>query len=204
MEFVPDGHRMKQTVIACFLDELSKTKIDEPLQRALYEKDGRDQLSALLRSELGRSRGEILETEQRFRVEIGGAQVTGRFDRLDRLPSGEVEIVDYKTGKPKTQDDADDSLQLSIYALAARSLGHTPASLVFINLQNGIAVESRRSPQQLLEAENKVAEVAAKIAAGEFDPKPGQACALLFVSQHLSGAGSAAATSPAQRAAKVH
>ena len=101
------------TVIACFLDELSKTKIDEPLQRALYEKDGRDQLSALLRSELGRSRGEILETEKRFRVEIGGAQVTGRFDRIDQLPSGEVEIVDYKTGKPKTQDDADDSLQLS-------------------------------------------------------------------------------------------
>ena len=34
-------------------------------------------------------------------------------------------IVDYKTGKPKTQEDADDSLQLSIYALAARDKGLT-------------------------------------------------------------------------------
>ena len=127
----------EETVIACFLDELSKAKIDEPLQRALYEKDGRDQLTALLRSELGRSRGEILETERRFKVEIGGAQVSGRFDRLDRVDGGEVEIVDYKTGKPKTQEDAEDSLQLSIYALAARSLGYTPSALVFINLQNG-------------------------------------------------------------------
>ena len=192
------------TVIACFLDELSKTKIDEPLQRALYEKDGRDQLSALLRSELGRSRGEILETEKRFRVEIGGAQVTGRFDRIDQLPSGEVEIVDYKTGKPKTQDDADDSLQLSIYALAARSLGHTPAALVFINLQNGIAVEAQRSPQQLLEAENKVAVVAARIAAGEFDPKPSQACARCSYHSICPEQEAPLTISPAQRSAKVN
>ena len=142
----------------------------------MYEKDGRDQLTAFLRSELGRSRGEILETERRFKVEIGGAQVSGRFDRLDRVDGGEVEVVDYKTGKPKTQEDADDSLQLSIYALAARSLGHTPSGLVFINLQNGIAVESRRSAQQLLEAEKLVADVAAKIAAGEFEPKRGPGC----------------------------
>ncbi len=192
------------TVIACFLDELSKTKIDEPLQRALYEKDGRDQLSALLRSELGRSRGEILETEKRFRVEIAGAQVTGRFDRIDRLAGGEVEIVDYKTGKPKTQDDADDSLQLSIYALAACSLGYTPASLVFINLQNGIAVEAQRSPQQLQEAENKVAVVAASIAAGEFDPKPSQACARCSYHSICPEQEAPLTISPAQRAAKVN
>jgi DNA helicase-2/ATP-dependent DNA helicase PcrA len=166
----------EETVIACFLDELTKSKIDEPLQRQMYEKDGREQLTALLRSELGRSRGEILETERRFKVQIGGAQVSGRFDRLDRVDGGEVEVVDYKTGKPKTQEDADDSLQLSIYALAARSLGHTPSALVFINLQNGIAIESRRSAQQLLEAEKLVTDVAAKIAAGEFQPDPGPGC----------------------------
>ena len=51
-------------------------------------------------------------------------------------------IVDYKTGKPKTQDEADDTLQLSIYALAARHMGFTASSLVFINLENCTAVQA--------------------------------------------------------------
>ncbi len=97
-------------------------------------------------------------------------------DRLDRIGGNEVVIVDYKTGKPKTQEDADDSLQLSIYALAARHMGLTAASLVFINLENCTAVESSRTADQLKQTENKVVEVAAKIAAGEFDPKPGARC----------------------------
>jgi RecB family exonuclease len=76
--------------------------------------------------------GEILDSEQRFKIDLEGARVRGRLDRLDRLPNGEVAIIDYKTGKAKTQEDADDSLQLSIYALAAKALGHAPSSLVFV------------------------------------------------------------------------
>ena len=90
--------------------------------------------------------------------------------------NGEVAIVDYKTGRPKTQEDADDSLQLSIYALAARDMGFTASSLVFINLENCTAVSASRSAKELDKTEEKVIEVAAKIAAGEFDPKPGLAC----------------------------
>ena len=194
----------EETVIACFLDELTKSKIDEPLQRQMYEKDGRDQLTALLRSELGRPRGEILETERRFKVQIAGAQVSGRFDRLDRVDGGEVEVVDFKTGKPKTQEDADESLQLSIYALAARSLGHTPSALVFINLQNGIAIESRRSAQQLLEAEKLVADVAAKIAAGEFEPKPGPACGRCSYHSICPEQEAPLAAPPASRIGKIN
>jgi RecB family exonuclease len=122
---------------------------------------------------------------------------------LDGVDGGEVVIVDYKTGRPKTQEDADDSLQLSIYALAARRLGHKPSALVFINLQNGSAVESQRSPQQLLEAENKVAEVAAKIIAGEFDPKPSQGCGRCSYHSICPAQEAPLSTPPASRPAKV-
>jgi DNA helicase-2/ATP-dependent DNA helicase PcrA len=166
----------EETLIASFVDEFSKAKISEPLQRQMYETNGRRQLLTLIRSRLARPAGEILETEKRFKLDIQGARIKGRLDRLDRTASGEVEIVDYKTGKPKTQDDADDSLQLSIYALAAQSLGHTPSSLVFINLENGSAVESRRSEEDLRKAERRIAEIAAKIEAGEFAAKPSGWC----------------------------
>ena len=112
----------EETVIACFLDEFSKTKIDEDVQRELYEKAGREQLTRFLRSDLARPGGEILQTEGSSSFVVGETKVRAKIDRVDRTGGdGEVVVVDYKTGKPKTQDDADDSLQLSIYAL-----GRTP------------------------------------------------------------------------------
>jgi DNA helicase-2/ATP-dependent DNA helicase PcrA len=165
-----------EVVIACFLDEFAKASIAENLQRQLYEEQGRAQIAQLLHSELGKPSGEILETELKFRIEAGDAKVRGRIDRMDQVSGREVVIVDYKTGRPKTQEDADRSLQLSIYAMAALRAGKIPRSLVFVNLQNGTAVSSQRTPPQLAAAEKRVCEVADKIAAGEFDPKPSMAC----------------------------
>jgi ATP-dependent exoDNAse (exonuclease V) beta subunit len=166
----------EQTVIACFLDEFSKTKIEEEVQRELYEKEGRAQLTRFLRSDLAKPHGEILQTERSFTFAIGETNFRAKIDRLDQTARGEVVIVDYKTGKPKTQEDADKSLQLSIYALAARDKRMTASSLVFINLENCTAVQSSRSPKELIETERKVVEVARKIAAGEFEPKPSFGC----------------------------
>jgi len=166
----------EETVIASFLDEFAKTKIEEDIQRELYEKEGRDQLTRFLRSPLAKPGGEILHTENNFSFAIGETKVRSKMDRLDRIGNNDVAVVDYKTGKPKTQEDADDSLQLSIYALAARHMGFTAASLVFISLGNCTAVASSRTPVQLKKAENKVVEVATKIAAGDFEPKPGMLC----------------------------
>lgn len=167
----------EDSVTACFLDEFGKAKIDDEVQRDLYTEQGREQLAAFLRSPLARPANQVLETERRFKVEIGGAKVKGRFDRIDLLANGDVAIIDFKTGRAKTQDDADDSLQLSVYALAAaKELGRTVSSLVFINLENGTAIESRRTAKQLSEAEEQVRTIASKIAAGEFDPRPSGAC----------------------------
>ena len=46
--------------------------------------------------------------------------VSGSIDRIDRLPSGGIEVIDYKTGRVSSQKGVDESLQLSIYALACR------------------------------------------------------------------------------------
>jgi putative RecB family exonuclease len=46
--------------------------------------------------------------------------VTGYIDRIDRLPSGAVELIDYKSSPATSPQQAERSLQLSIYALACR------------------------------------------------------------------------------------
>src|SRR5947209_17936828 len=62
----------------------------------------------------------VANTEEFFEVRFGKTAVVGRIDRIDRIGDCGVTITDYKTGKPQSQEDADESLQLSIYALSAR------------------------------------------------------------------------------------
>jgi DNA helicase II / ATP-dependent DNA helicase PcrA len=166
----------EDSIIACFRDEFGKAKIDEDAQRDLYERDGCEQLRQFLRSDLAQPSGEILNNERFFRASIGGTIVKGRMDRLERIDGDRVSIVDYKTGKPKTQDDADGSLQLSIYALAAESMGFVADSLVIVNLANCSAIESRRSEKQLAAERARVSNAAANIAAGNFEPNSDRHC----------------------------
>jgi ATP-dependent DNA helicase UvrD/PcrA len=161
-------------VIASFLDEFAKAKIDEPLQRELYEKNGRRQLTAFLKSPAATPHGRVAMLEHRIDLNIAGAQVVGRIDRVDEDDDG-LTIVDYKTGRPKTQEVADKSLQLSIYALAVQQQGHVK-SVVFENLEDWTTVISSRKSSDLKKAEQKVAEVADDIRAGKFDATPGFHC----------------------------
>ncbi len=163
-----------ETVIGSFLDEFAKAKIEEPLQRELYEKNGRRQLMAFLNSPAATPHGKVVQVEHHIDMEIAGVQVSGRIDRVDEDEDG-LTVIDYKTGRPKTQDHADDSLQLSIYALAMREEGHVKA-VIFENLEDHSTVITTRDSGDMKKAEQKIAEVAASIRAGEFDPTPGFHC----------------------------
>lgn len=165
-----------QQVTEAFLAEFAKAVIEDPYQRTLYERQGAQQLEAFFVARAGEAQPEVVDTERTFTVEIGGAQLRGRVDRLDRADGG-VAIVDYKTGRPKDQEDADKSLQLSIYALAVqRQWKLEPRRLVFYNLETNQAVETTRSQKELEEAEKLVRIAAENIAKGEFDANPGWHC----------------------------
>jgi putative RecB family exonuclease len=68
---------------------------------------------------------DTMDEEVRFRLGFdldseARIVVSGYIDRVDRLPSGAVELIDYKTGRAGTPEAAASSLQLSIYALGCR------------------------------------------------------------------------------------
>ena len=83
--------------------------------------------------------------------------------------------MDYKTGRPKNQDHADDSLQLSVYALAMQNQGRVKA-VIFENLEDHSTVVTTRDSKSLSKAEQEISKVAGKIARGEFDARPGFHC----------------------------
>ena len=172
---VSKGRPMKnEEVVSYFLDEFAKSKIEDPVQRELYERNGRRQLTAFLESPAATPHGTVALLEHWFKCEIAGTRVNGRIDRVDEDADGYV-IVDYKTGNPKSQDVADKSLQLSVYATAMH--GKKPVkALIYQNLEDNTTMLTTRAPEDLLKTEARIAKTAAGIAAGEFGAAPGRHC----------------------------
>ncbi|WP_171986672.1 MULTISPECIES: ATP-dependent helicase [Nocardiopsis] len=60
---------------------------------------------------------ELVVTEEGFRVDVGGIEITGRVDRLERDDQGRAVVVDIKTGRNKA-DDLARHPQLGVYQMA--------------------------------------------------------------------------------------
>jgi DNA helicase-2/ATP-dependent DNA helicase PcrA len=158
-------------------EDLASAGMQDRYQHELYEKQGTEQLRDFLEASRATPL-EVLHTEESFEIRFGETAIVGRIDRIDRTPDGGVVILDYKTGKARTQEDADESLQLSIYALAAQEKwGYRVGSLAFHNLEGNVTVATRRSVLQLEDAKERVQAAAESIAAGDFRAKVDFHCA---------------------------
>ncbi|MBV9086099.1 MAG: ATP-dependent helicase, partial [Acidobacteriaceae bacterium] len=166
-----------EQVIDCLRECLAATWFEEKLQRDLYHEEGSSQLRDFVQLWHAAPPREVLYTEQNFTIEVEGLRISGRIDRIDRIKGPCVAIVDYKTGSPRHRQDADQSLQLSLYALAARQKwGFIPERLVFYNLKDNSIAETSRTEDELAEEIERVRKVADGINAGNFEPNPGYHC----------------------------
>lgn len=166
-----------EELIDLFRQDLADAKIQEFYQQELYQAQGIAQLLEFLASARAIPATQVLHTEESFEIRIGKTVVVGRIDRIDRRPDGSVAIVDYKTGKGRDQEDADQSLQLSLYAIAAHEKWrYEVGALMFHNMEQNVPVVTLRSESDLIAARNRVEAAAQGIEDGIFDPKAGIHC----------------------------
>jgi DNA helicase-2/ATP-dependent DNA helicase PcrA len=165
-------------LIELFRADLTAAGIADRYQYELYLRQGKEQLRQFFEVARTTPPPEVIETEHKFELQVGSSKLTGRVDRMDRTGPDTVAIVDYKTGKPCSQEDADESLQLSLYALAAReTLGKRADRLILYNLENNTAVCTTRTDAELEQAKLRVQKVADGIARGGFAANPKYHCA---------------------------
>jgi DNA helicase II / ATP-dependent DNA helicase PcrA len=164
-------------LVDLFRKDLLDAKIQETYQHELYERQGITQLREFLASVRSIPASQVLHTEESFEIRVGETTVVGRIDRIDSRPDGTVAIIDYKTGKARDQEDADESLQLSLYAIAAKEKwGYDVGALIFHNLEENVPVTTVRSSLELRTASQRVEDAAHGIADGKFEAKPGIHC----------------------------
>jgi len=120
--------------------------------------------------------------EQPFIIKVSpDLKVGGKIDRIDELKNGKMEIIDYKTGKTWEQKELDNSLQMTVYALAASDKGiynKKPEDLVltFYFLDSGQKKSTKRTKEQLEVAKKEIRSKAKEIQQSLFEPKPSKLC----------------------------
>ena len=119
------------------------------------------------------SEGEPVWLEKKFDFKVGDHHVRGRVDRVDRLPDGDYELIDYKTGERKSTEDLDDDLQLALYRMAAREAWGIEASTgSYYYVLDAEKVPAPTRPDDAERVERTVLQVGEGILSQDFEPRP--------------------------------
>jgi DNA helicase-2/ATP-dependent DNA helicase PcrA len=84
---------------------------------------------------------DVIDVEKDFTLVLGPHSIKGKIDRIDRLPDGSVEVIDYKTGESKEKLDADAKEQLHLYQVALEEKGLKVGKLTYLYVGNWTAME---------------------------------------------------------------
>jgi DNA helicase-2/ATP-dependent DNA helicase PcrA len=176
-----DGQVSFDELSQFYLSSWKNAGFQDSYQEETYRKAGLNQLREF--TELHNAipiAAEKVKMEVRFELEIQDVLLEGRIDQINPVkPENplQVQLIDYKTGRPRSQKDADSSLQLSVYALAARKqLGLEPQGLIFYNLTSNQQVASVRTHKELEAVQQKIIAIAEEIRRMIFPPTPGFQC----------------------------
>ncbi|HEU4944203.1 MAG TPA: ATP-dependent DNA helicase [Solirubrobacterales bacterium] len=117
--------------------------------------------------------GKPVWLERKFDIKIGEHHVRGRVDRVDRLPDGGHELIDYKTGERKSEADLESDLQLALYRLAAREAWDLEAGAgSYYYVLDGDKVAAPVRPDDAERVERTVLQVGEGILGQDFEPRP--------------------------------
>jgi DNA helicase-2/ATP-dependent DNA helicase PcrA len=138
-----------------------------------YRKLGREMLNNFYETWAGQSAPNVLWLEKKFYPRLGGELLDCTLDRVDQLPDGTVEIIDYKTGAPKPKPGFADKRQLLLYQVALEQLSGLQVSrLTYYYLKTGEAVSFTAKPADLEKINEWVVSTIKEIKSFDFTPRP--------------------------------
>lgn len=168
--------KIEETVAKKIIDQ---TWIEDGYESKAYarlrKKNAEELLIEYMRANLNEEHLPTL-TEYPFNFYLEGVKVLGRFDRVDKVSNGKIEIIDYKTGENiPDQKKLDNDLQLTLYALASQSLKEPifqvkpeEIDLTLYYIETNKKLTTKRTHEQLELAKEKIATRLADIITSDF------------------------------------
>ncbi len=182
------GEKVTEELLLALLVNRWRPQGYENKQREiLMKKKGEEYLHMYYEKEFD-PKTKIAALEQPFTVPVTHEgktiKIGGKIDRVDILPDGKLEIIDYKTGRMPSKREVDTNLQLSMYALAASEIPAIPfgkkpedivLSLYFFDTQT--KVSTTRTANQLQREKEAIISIAHEIEGSNFHCSGHQLCA---------------------------
>jgi len=188
---LPAAGRTPEAAAALLAPEWARLQEEEPEVASLFEDEA--QVATWLDSARGLLEGyfsmedprRLDPAERESFVEVllpGGLQLRGIVDRLDQAPTGELRVVDYKTGRaPGEAFEGKALFQMKFYALVIwRTRGVIPKRLQLMYLGDRATLTYEPAESDLLATERKLVAlwtaIERAVQAREFLPRPSKLC----------------------------
>ena len=147
-------------------------------QKADYYKKGKEILKIFYNSQDNNWIIPI-KLESWFKIKIGDHFLHGRIDRVDKLPDGTLEVIDYKTGNSKEKLTLEDKEQLFIYQIAVEQLADYNAfgktsKLTYYYINDNIKTSFVGDPEELEKIKLKLLTTMDQIHKKDFTATPSQ------------------------------
>lgn len=120
-----------------------------------------------------------IEVDYFFKVDLFGSEYSGKIDRVDRLPDGSLELIDYKSGKLPVGGAIELEQNLVVQLLFHASDCIWPGKvkkISFIYLKENEVLSVRRNPAEMAMAQKRYLDLCEKIYQGHFEPVRSAAC----------------------------
>ena len=145
----------------------SEKKEDEDLAKA-------KEMIQLYLKWISENPNKAIDVEKRFKIDIGGVSVTGSIDRVEQTPSGQYQVIDFKTGGVyETKNSIKEDTQMNVYAMAVEKIyGQLPEKTSLFYLKEGKMLENVIKTDNLERVKAKLDLVTQSILAEDFEARP--------------------------------
>ena len=146
-------------------------------ERDKYQAKGRAILQSFWQTFQAGTKPDVMFLEKKFSFRVGSDIIKGTIDRVDKLPDGTLEIIDYKTGQEKTSLQFMDKRQLILYQLFLEEfLGIKVGLLSFYYLESGRKESFTATEKEFTKLKLEIEKQVTAIKHRQFAPTPSPMC----------------------------
>jgi DNA helicase-2/ATP-dependent DNA helicase PcrA len=173
----PKAELNEKKLLVLYEDRWQADGYDSKEEREKYYQKGKNILKTFWANLSAEDFPEILFLEKNFTFKIGDGIIKGAIDRVDRLPDGTLEIIDYKTGNPKEKLEYADKRQLILYKIFLEEfLKISVSKLSYYYLEGTYKTSFEAKDKDVEKLRLEVLEEIAEIKKGNFPPSPTELC----------------------------